>query len=156
MTTILETGVTELIGTDEQVAQNQFAASVSVDLPQDRQRNGAIRSIIYYLNGAAVAISPAGELLILDADPAISAGDANLVAAEWLTILGNHALVNSDVVSAASSQTGAVAAYHDLFIPFHNLTTLYLTFQLSSATQYNSAGGDDESLSVNLWYELRN
>ena len=158
---ILESGVIELIGINEQVAQNQFNASVVVldwagATPAARPRTGVIRSVGFFLNGAAVAISPAGELLIMDADPATSTADANLIAAEWLTILGNVPLVNADVVNAAASQTGAVALYHDLFIPFHEVSALYLLFQLTSAAQFNSAGDDDEQLQAKLWYELRN
>lgn len=158
---ILESGVTELIGINEVVSQNQFCASVAmVDwtgaTPVARPRTGVIRSVGFFLNGAAAGIVPAGELLFMDADPATATDDANLVAAEWLTVLGNVALVNADVVKAAASETGAVALYHDLFIPFHEVGALYLLFQLTSATQFNSAGGDDEQLQANVWYELRN
>ena len=158
---ILESGVIELIGINEQVSQDQFNASVAmVDwagaTPASRQRNGAIRSVGFFMNGAAKAISPAGELFFMDADPGTSSDDANLVAAEWLTVFGNVPLVNADVISAAANETGAIALYHDLYIPFHALDAIYMLFQLLSATQFNSLGGDDELLQVNVWYELHN
>ena len=154
---MLESTLVELIGVNEQVAQNQFNASVAVlDFSSARPRSGIIRSVGFFLNGAAVGISPAGELLLMDADPDTATADTNLIAAEWLTILGNVALVNADVVAAAASETGGVALYHDLFIPFHEVSAVYALFQLTSATQFNSAGADDEQLQVNVWYENRN
>ena len=152
---ILEAGITELIGVDTAaIAQNAFSASVEVALPQTRLRQGIIRSLGFYINGAAVALSPAGELFLLDADPAVAAADTDLAAAEWLTIFGNVPMVNADVISDGTPN-GGLALYHDLYIPFHMVDSIFLVFKLTSATAFNSAGGDDESLSVNFWYEPR-
>lgn len=154
MTDILESGITELIGINEQVAQNQFAASAAFAIPMDRLRQGVIRSLGFYLNGAAVGISPAGELLLLDADPAVSAGDTDLSEAEWLTIFGNVPLVNADIISDGTP-AGGIATYPDLYIPFCRMSIMYLVFKLTSATQFNSLAGDDESLSVGFWWTER-
>lgn len=151
---ILEAGMTEIIGEDEQVAQNQFAASAEVALAQTRHRQGVIRSVGFYFNAPAPAISPAGELLFLDADPAVAAADTDLLEAEWLTMFGNVPLANADVIKDATA-TGGIALYHDLYIPFHMMGSIWLVFKLTSATQYNSAGGDNETLDVNFWYEPR-
>ena len=157
---VLETGLMELIGVDERVDQNEFCASLALldwvgGTPALRDRNGVIRSVVFFLNGAGAGISPAGELLFLDADPESVAGDADLSAAEFQSIFGNVALVAADVISDAAP-TGGIASYHDLYISFHAMSAMYAVFKLTSATSFNDAGGDNEQLQVNVFYELRN
>jgi hypothetical protein len=149
----LESGIVEIIGVDEQVNTNQFAASVAINLLHDRNKTGVIRSIGFFLNGAAVGLSPSGVLLIMDEDPNVSAGDTDLAVGEWASILGHVNLVNADVISDGTPTGGVVVYADDLRISFHNSDDLYIVFKLTSATQFNSEAADNESLSCNIWYE---
>ena len=66
---ILEAGVTELIGVDEQVDQNDYSGSVEVDVsPGSQPSSGVIRSMAFYEteDGTGALNDPAGTLYILD------------------------------------------------------------------------------------------
>ncbi len=149
----IETGIAELIGINEVVAQNQFSKSITVSVAHGtgEAQSGEIDQIGIYMSedgtGAIQAVD--GNLLFLDADPAVSAGDAALAAAEWLTIFGQVAFVAADFVTDAN---GGFAFKTDISVRFHSLTNIYLAFLLTSATSINSLAGDDEQMEVNLWF----
>jgi len=145
---IIEAGLTELIGINEQVDQNDYSGSVEVSLPYTM--SGEILSVMFYSteDGSGSVQSPEGWLYILDADPAIASGDTAMTAAERVTVLGRVKLESDDWETDAN---GGTAFIFDTPIPFHQLSSLFLVFKLTSATSLNDAAGDDEQLEVNLW-----
>jgi len=150
---VQELGLTELIGINEQVDQNDYSGSVSVDVsgPNSTPVSGVIEQFTFYQtedDGGAM-LSPAGTLFILDADPAVSSGDTALAAAEWPTVIGQ---VDVTAVDWSADANGSSATITDTPIWFHGLATLYFVFKLTSATSINSAADDDEQLEVNGWY----
>jgi hypothetical protein len=151
---ILELGLTELVGINEQVDQNDYSGSVDIDVsPGPQPSSGVIHTWAFYQtedDGGAI-LSPAGTLYVLDADPAVSSGDTALAAAEWVTVVGTVTVGASDWTTDAN---GSVAYIVDSPIYFHRVATLYFTFKLTSATSINSAAGDDEQLEFNGWYQL--
>lgn len=148
---IKELGVTELIGVDEKVDQNDYSGSVSVDLPGKNPVSGEILSILMISTedgtGAVQAID--GELFILDADPAVVSGDTALAAAEWPTVLGSVAITNTDFVGDTAGKVNYIT---NVQIPFHSLTALYFVLLLTSATAVNSDAADNEQIEFNAWY----
>jgi hypothetical protein len=150
---ILELGLTELIGINEQVDQNDYSGSVAVSIasPEGAPVSGEILSVCFYSteDGSGAVQQPEGWLYILDADPAVSSGDTAITAAERVTVLGRVKLEAADWDVDANGGTAYIC---DTPIAFHDLTTLYLVFKLTSATSINSAAGDDEQLEINGWY----
>lgn len=145
---ILEGGLTELVGINEQVDQNEYSASVGVALGDTY--SGEILGIALYSteDGSGSVQTPTCKLFILDADPASTAGDTALAAAEWVTVIGRIDIDSSEWESDAN---GAMV-YKATPVPFHALSTLYLVLKNKSATGINDAAGDDEQIECNLWY----
>ena len=142
---ILETGLIELVGVDEQVDQNDWSGSVDFD----------IGSSGYFVAFALIStggdeIQAEGKLYILDADPAISSGDTSITAAEAKTVVGVVDVASDDW---DSDDNHAIAYITDTIVPFHSMDQVYFAFRLTSATSLNSAGGDNELLQLNAWYE---
>lgn len=149
---IREIGIAELIGKDEQVDQNDYGGSVAVTLGDGNlPASGEFLAFSFHSTeeGTGSVQTPAGTLLLLDADPAVSAGDTALTAAEHKTILGRV-----DVSAAAwiSDANGATAYIYNNPIPFHFLNTIYVVWLHTDATSFNDGAGDDEVLEFNAWY----
>jgi hypothetical protein len=146
---ILEGGLTELIGTDEQVDQNDYSGSVEVSLLHTA--SGEILSVAFYSteDGSGSVQSPEGWLYVLDADPSISSGDTAMTAAARVTVLGRVKVESGDWETDAN---GGMAYIYDTPIPFHELSSLFFAFKLTSATSLNDDAGDDEQLEFNFWY----
>jgi len=146
---ILEGGLTELIGINEQVDQNDYSGSVAVALPGTV--SGEILAVALYSteDGSGAVQQPAGWLYILDADPAVAAGDTAITAAERVTVLGRVLVEAGDWEADAN---GGLAYIVDTPVPFHALSALYFVFKLTSATSLNDGAGDDEQLEFNFWY----
>jgi hypothetical protein len=146
---ILEGGLTELIGINEQVDQDDYSGSVEVTLLH--KGSGEILSFAFYNteDGSGAILSPEGWLYILDADPAIASGDTAMTAAERVTVLGRVEVASGDWEADAN---GGMAYIYDTPVPFHELSSLFFVFKLTSATSMNSAAGDDEQLEFNFWY----
>lgn len=144
-----EGGVTELVGINEQVDQDEYGASVGVAL--GNTYSGEILSVTLYSteDGSGTVQTPAGKLLILDADPATSAGDTALAAAEWPTVIGIIAVAAADWLVDAN---GAACFIANQPVPFHALATLYFVWFHEDATSLNDVAGDDEQLEFNFWY----
>ena len=145
---VIAAGLTELIGVDEQVDQNDYSGSVEVSLPY--AMSGEILSVMFYSteDGSGSVQSPEGWLYLLDADPVVASGATSMTAAERVTVLGRVKLESSDWETDAN---GGTAFIYDTPIPFQQLSSLFLVFKLTSATSLNDAAGDDEQLEVNLW-----
>ena len=148
---IQELGLTELVGINEEVNTNDYSGSVSVDLPGVVPVSGELLTFSFYAteDGTGAVQDSAGRLIILDADPAVSSGDTALAAAEWVTIIGEVRVYDSDWITDAN---GGVAHIKNQPIPFHGLTTLYFVWLHEDATDLNDAAGDDEQLEMNAWW----
>lgn len=152
MSKVYETGILELIGVDDpEVASGEVSGSVEAPLAKDG--SGEILSVLLVAteNGTGAVLTPAGKLLIFDADPNPTAGDADLAAAEWPTVIG---AVPVDVADWIADANGAVAFIIDTPVPFHHLSALYFVWLHEDATPFNSAAGDNEQLEINAWYRL--
>lgn len=149
---IQELGLTELVGADEQLDQNDYGASVAITLGDGiRPVSGELLSFMFYTaeTGSGAIQTPAGTLLILDADPAVSAGDTAISAAEHRTVLGR---VDVEAADWNSDANGGNACKLDQPIPFHSLNAIYALWYHTDATSLNDGAGDDETLHFNAWY----
>ncbi len=149
---ITEITLTQLIGKDEQVDQNDYGTSVNITLGDGiRPVSGEFLSFTFYTieEGTGAIMTPAGTLLLLDTDPAIASGDTAMTAGERVGVIGQIKVLATDWKSDAN---GASAFIYGQPLPFHNLQTLYAVWFHEDATSLNSAAGDDEYLSFNAWY----
>ncbi len=155
MSKVKTTDTLELIGVDEQVAQNDWGEAVPFTLrPEDI--DGKVMSFVLTsriadaTGGTGTILLPSGLLAVFSDDPAISVGDAELASGVSNTILGTVAIATGDW----TSQTlGAWVNKQDLFIPFFPLKTLYFAFFWTLAGTINSATDDDEILEINAHIE---
>lgn len=141
-------GLTELVGINEQVDQNDFSASVEVKLGG----SGVIRRWMFYQteDQSGSLLSVEGTLLIFDADPEVDNGDTVIDAAAWVHCIGKVDVTSGDWVG--DGMNGQVAeVVKD--VEFHDCPSIWLVFKLTSATAINSGANDDEQLEVNAWYE---
>jgi hypothetical protein len=146
---LLEGGLTELVGVNEQVDEHDYGKSVAVAL--GGTYSGEILSFAFYAteDGTGAVQNSAGYLLILDADPAVAAGDTALAAAEWPTVLGRVKVQATDWITDAN---GGMAYLCNQPVAFHALSTLYFVWFHDDPTALNDAAGDDEQLELNFWY----
>jgi hypothetical protein len=148
---IREVGLTELVDKDDQVDQNDFSASVALSVNIDNlPMSGELLSLVLVTSelGSGSVLSPAGHLVFLDADPAVSAGDTAMTAAEWKTAIGYVEIEADDWITDANG--GLV--FKQIAVPFHELATIYAVWLHTDATSVNDAAGDDEEMHVNVWY----
>jgi hypothetical protein len=148
---VSETGITELVGKNEQVDQNDFGGSVSFTVGiGGLSVSGEFLSLILTTleTGSGAVQTPAGHLLLFDADPNPTVGDTALTAAEWKTAIGSVEITAADWISDANGSH----VFKDIAIPFHELVTIYAVWFHTGATSFNDAAGDDEELHCNLWY----
>jgi hypothetical protein len=146
---IHQAGLTELIGPDEQVDENDYSGSVAVPLGQ--HVSGEILQVTLYASeaGTGAVLTPAGTLFLFDTDPSISSGDTAMALAARQAVIAQIAVATSDWQSDAD---GASAAILDSPVAFHQVETLYFAWLHQDATSFNDAGADDESLHLNFWY----
>lgn len=149
MSAMLEGGLTELVGINEQVDQNDYCGSVGVSL--GGSYSGEILSVAFYAteDGTGAVQDSAGILYVLDADPSISSGDTAMSAAARVTVIGKIAIGAADWDTDAN---GGLAYICNQPIPFHAASTLYFAWKHLDATSLNDAAGDDEQLEFNFWY----
>ena len=143
---VVELGVTELIGINEAVSASQYSASVAVTLSGMGQMVKVC--LVATEDDSGAVFTPAGDLMVFDADPAIATDDADITNAERLTVLAVMTFLGADWQSDANGAINCQAVtevYHtpSLFVVWHSAT---------GETQWNSAAGDDEQLEVNIWY----
>ena len=149
---ITEITLKQLIGKDEQVDQDDYGTSVNITLGDGvRPVSGEFLSFAFTTIeiGTGAIQTPAGTLILMDAHPAVSAGDTTLDLGEHASILGLVKVLATDWISDAN---GGIAYIPNKPIPFHNLQTVYAVWFHEDATSFNDAAGDDEYLSFNAWY----
>lgn len=146
-----EIGITELVGINEEVNTDDYGASVQVSFGETASGEFLAFMFVASETGSGAVHDSAGQLLIFDADPAISAGDTALVAAgaEHKTLIGIVTVAASDWQTDAN---GGAAFIYNVPVPFHELGSVYLAWFHTDATDLNDAEGDDELLHVNAWY----
>jgi hypothetical protein len=147
---VSEGGLTELVGTDEEVKQNEYGGSVAVAL--GGAYSGTITQVMLLTSesGTGSILTPSGRLFIFDADPSISSGASAIPVLSWPFVIADIRVASSDWDSDAN---GAVAAVLDQPVDFHELSTLYFAWLHKDATSFNDAAGDDEQLRFNFWYQ---
>ena len=148
---IREVGLTEIVDADHQVDQNDFSATADLTVGVGGlTASGEFLSVVLVTteNGSGAVLSPAGKLILLDADPNTTAGDTALTAAEWKTAIGYVDVNTSDWVTDANGGL----AFKQIAVPFHDLTAVYAVWFHEDATSFNDAAGDDEEMHINLWY----
>ena len=148
---ILEAGLFELVGINEQVDQNDYSGEVEITLPTDNPVSGEILAVTLYSteDGTGAVQTPAGRLIFFDATPTIASGDTAVLAASWPLAIGAIKVLATDWIV---DSTGAIASIKDQPLPFHALTSLFVAWLQEGATALNSAAGDDEQLECNFWY----
>ena len=146
---IIEGGLTELIGINEEVNQSDYSGSIGVALAGTY--SGEILSLALYSteDGSGAVQVPQGKVLIFDADPSIASGATAIAAAAFPTILGQIDFLTGDWHSDTG---GGVAMLSHKPIPFHSLATLYFVWFQTQAVSWNDGAGDDEQLEFNFWY----
>ncbi|MEJ2688281.1 MAG: hypothetical protein P8124_14095, partial [Gammaproteobacteria bacterium] len=142
---IFESGVTELVGINEQVDQNDYGAHVAVNLHGSGEILGA-----HFVSSGGDVLQVAGDLLIFNAAVTVAAGDTSITLAERRELCGIISISASDWQADAN---GASQYIYSQPVAY-NTNDLYLVFFLTSATSINSAAEDDEILEVNLFYRL--
>ena len=152
---IIESGLIELVGKDEVVAQNQYSAGTAIPVSVSAA-GGIIKSIVLSQTelDAGAILSVAGVLVFFTADPVCAAGDTAVTSTAWGKSLGTVTVAAGDWVTDAN---GGAALKATLDIPFPRLANLWCVFKLTSATSINSGATDDEVLSIKIYYEnMRN
>jgi hypothetical protein len=147
----METGITELIGINEKVDQNDYSGSVTVALGQTSI--GVIDALLLVMSetGDGEILDETGVIYIFDTDPAVSSGDTALATegADHLTTVARIDIASGDWEEDAN---GGTVYKNDLQIPFQAVSNLYIVYRHTGATSINSGAGDDEMLDFNLWY----
>ena len=141
---IAETGVTEIIGENEQVSQYDWSEGTEIAL--GGTYSGEVLNITLILSGT---LTEAGTLLIFDADPSVTLADANLATASWLLAIGKVDVAAGDWFEENAAGTGATATFA-VPIAFHSMSSLWVAFYHEGATQWNSLAADNESLDVQI------
>lgn len=146
---VFETGVTELVGKDEKVDQNDYGGSVPITV----HGSGELLSFLFIATeeGDGAVQDSAGTLFILDADPAVSAGDTALALAEHQSVIGKVDVAAGDWSTDANGGTAFECCQP---VPFHEAENLWLVWLQTDATGLNDVAGDDEVLEVNIWFRL--
>jgi len=144
---IVEVGPTELIGINEQVNTSEYSASVSVAIT--RTAGNIVRVCLYATeDGTGSIIAENGTLLLLNADPATTAGDTTITAAEHVTVIATFVLAGADYQGDANGEKNCQFTNE----VFPTSTTLYWAYFQEGATQWNSAVGDNEQLELIVTY----
>ena len=151
-TPIQASTVLELVGKDEQIDDGDFGAEVELSLNASQSEvSGELLSFLFTAaeTGSGAILPSHGWLLIFDTDPSITSGDTAITAAEGNTLVGQVEVLAADwIVDATSGH----AYIFDQPVPFHANDILYLAWYHDSATGINDGAGDDETLSVRVWY----
>jgi len=148
-----EIGLTELVGTDEEINTGDFTGTVQKDL--GGTYSGELKSFSFYTTDETSASEgapqdSAGELLIFDASPTIGSGAVDMAACAWQAVVGKVVVAASDWITDASSGTAFI---FDQPVPFHAVSSLYFSWNHTDGTDLNDNALDEEVLEFNAWYK---
>ncbi len=147
------TGLLSLVGTDDQVDQNDFSNSAQAPLPGSVASGEILAFLLLARETGSGAVQDSdGTLLILSANPNVSAGDTAITAAAWETVIATVDIAASDWLTDVNG--GAAYIQPSQPVPFHGLDSLFFLWFHTDATSLNDAPGDDETLQVEAWYRL--
>jgi hypothetical protein len=147
---IQESGVLELVGKNEEVNTDDYGASVALTIGTSAC-SGELYEFVFIATeeGDGAVQDSAGWLLIFDADPATTAGDTSITAAERKTLIGQVEVTADDWITDAN---GGSAYIYDQVVSFHAVTSLYLVWFHTDDTDLNDEAGNDEVLEVEIKY----
>ncbi len=149
---ITEVGLASLEGINDTEITAGGDYSNTADLSLGGTFSGEIISVLLVSGADGATIQTGrGVIFFFDADPNVSAGDTALAAAaaEHDTILGMVKIEAGDWDSDASG--GSV--FISVGIPFHALATIYAVYRNTDGSAvWNSAGADNETLDINVWF----
>ncbi len=148
MDAILIEELVELIGINENVANTQYGASVSVALAASHSGELLKSCLTTTEDGAGSILTPAGTLFILDAATANAVGAAAITAVERLTVLAQITYAAADWQSDANGGSNCKVIADG----FHVNGTLHALWFHEDATAFNDVAGDDEQLELAFWY----
>ena len=154
---IHQTGLVSLIGINNQVDQNDYGASVKIDLAAaaGAHPNAPISGEILHLTlisreaGTGAVLAPAGVLYLFGADPEVDAGDTALESLARAAVIAQVEVETTDWKADAG---GASATIFTKPVAFHALPALWAAWLHEDATSYNDVAGDDETLQLNAWF----
>lgn len=152
---IFSSGTLSLIGDADVVDQNDFGASVQLNLVSGSNLSKASGRLLSFNmvsseTGDGSVLKPAGQLLVFNADPGITAGDTSLTIAIWKTVIANISVAAADW--AGGTTQGAAQLYKEAIVPFSAVGSLYLSFFLTSAGGYNGTVDNNEALDILVHY----
>jgi len=148
MDAVLLEELIELIGIDENVANTEYGASVSVALAATHSGEILKACLTATEDGSGSILTPAGTLFILDAATANAVGAAAITAVERLTVLARITYAAADWQSDVNGGTNCKVIADG----FHANGTLHALWFHEDATAFNDVAGDDEQLEVAFWY----
>jgi hypothetical protein len=143
---LVDSGAVEIIADDEQIDQDDYGKSVQIDFGSTMDGYLTLASLV---SVGGDVLTPDGVLLVFDTDPTITAGDTSIAAAERETLIGQWSVYSSDWTSADANAASTCPWPNDA-LRVEGLSSVYVAWHHLSATSYNSAVGDDETLSVRL------
>ena len=150
---IFETGILDAVGADDAtMATGTFGDSFTFDLDGTDATSGTIEQVCFSMNeegATGVIITEIGSLVFFDADPTVTAADADLTVADSKLVIGIVRLVDADWVPA--SALNAIQCVNT-DIKFHALTALFAVYSVDGATSFNANADSDENLDVNIFY----
>lgn len=145
---LVESASTELIGKDDTgVAASRWSKSAQIVFGGALQ--GEITSLVLTSTeeGSGAVQVPLCYIVFFDADPAITANDATITAAEWQTVIGTVTVLAADWVAVDANGSSVFKA--GLQVPVRNMRSVYVAILLGAAmTTINSAAGDDEVFDI--------
>ena len=145
---VIEQGITELIGINEQVDQNDYSGSVETTLAATTSGEILAIMLVQTEDNTGAIIGESGVLFAYDADPTISSGDTTMLAVDGVTVIAKIDVSAGDWVT--DTNTGIV--HLTVAIPFHSLASIFWAYKHTGATSINSGANDDEQLEFNWWY----
>lgn len=149
---IIELSNIELIGVDDtEVSQNDFGDSQTLTVESDGEAMGGyikLVTLIATTDDAGAILANAIDLYFFRADPEISAGDADLPAADAAMLIGKIEILEGDWDAWTNSAIASLAVE----FPFHTDASgrLFVAAVNRSATAFNDGGTDDEVLELTL------
>lgn len=146
---MIDSGWLSLVGADQQVDQNKYGASVEFSFGAEVSGYLSLQALVSAKEGTGAVQKPRGVVLVFDSDPSIAANDAALSIATHEKELGQWTCESSDWVNSDANAAGATPYLKDA-IRIDGLSSVWIAWQHLSATSYNDAAGDDETLQARL------